>query len=204
METTSKICTKCKINKSTTEFKKDRTKIDGLYSSCKKCVSFDRKISERKLENLPTRIYHHQVETSKKREHKLPAYTREQLKEWLLSQDKYHTIHSQWADSGYKKELTPSVDRLDDYKGYRFDNIQITTWEDNNLKGRSDIYSGKNTKYSKAVLQLDCFGEIIKEYKSIAIAARENNLHLTAISAVCRGVESNYTAGGFVWKFKDE
>ncbi len=32
-----KLCTKCKIIKNKNEFLRDKTKIDGLYSSCKKC-----------------------------------------------------------------------------------------------------------------------------------------------------------------------
>jgi hypothetical protein len=32
-----KICTKCKIEKDICEFRKDKTKKDGLYSSCKEC-----------------------------------------------------------------------------------------------------------------------------------------------------------------------
>ena len=32
-----KICTKCKIEKDICEFRRDKTKSDGLYSSCKEC-----------------------------------------------------------------------------------------------------------------------------------------------------------------------
>jgi len=32
-----KICSKCKIEKDVCEFRKDKTKFDGLYSSCKEC-----------------------------------------------------------------------------------------------------------------------------------------------------------------------
>lgn len=34
-----KICSKCKTKKNIKEFKKDKTKKDGFYSSCKKCVN---------------------------------------------------------------------------------------------------------------------------------------------------------------------
>lgn len=33
-----KICTKCRLTKDPSQFHKDRTKIDGLYSSCRACM----------------------------------------------------------------------------------------------------------------------------------------------------------------------
>ena len=34
----NKKCSKCKVEKQISEFKKDKTKLDGLYSSCNQCV----------------------------------------------------------------------------------------------------------------------------------------------------------------------
>ncbi len=53
MET--KVCTKCKIEKSVCEFRVDKSKKDGLYSSCKNCCSNKR---------LNNREYH--IKRSKK------------------------------------------------------------------------------------------------------------------------------------------
>lgn len=36
-EIIKKLCTKCKVEKDSAEFSVDKTKIDGLYSQCKKC-----------------------------------------------------------------------------------------------------------------------------------------------------------------------
>lgn len=58
----SKICTKCKIEKSQADFYKDKSKIDGIYTSCKICsnkkdVSSRKKHHESILER--DRRYHH-------------------------------------------------------------------------------------------------------------------------------------------------
>jgi hypothetical protein len=46
----------------------------------------------------------------------------------------FYELYNNWIDSGYKKSDKPSVDRIDDYKGYSFDNIQLMTWKENNKK----------------------------------------------------------------------
>ena len=38
------------------------------------------------------------------------------------------------------------VDRLNDYKGYSFDNIQLMTWQENKDKGHRDCLNGINNK----------------------------------------------------------
>ena len=43
--------------------------------------------------------------------------------------------------------LAPSIDRKDDYKPYTFDNIQLTTWQQNKAKGHEDCKNGINNKH---------------------------------------------------------
>lgn len=57
-------------------------------------------------------------------------------------------------------------------------------------------------RLGKLVLQFDMDGNFIKEYKSCAEAARENNLQRCGISKNCRKVTSY--SGGYIWKFKDD
>jgi len=54
----------------------------------------------------------------------------------------------------------------------------------------------------KEVQQLNLGGEVIKEFSAIAQASRESGLSVSHISDVCRGVQK--TAGGFIWRFKNE
>ena len=111
-------------------------------------------------------------------------------------------LWNNWIESNYDKMTKPSVDRLDDYKGYSLDNIQLMTWEENKAKGSRDRKNGVNNKKSKAVLQYDLQGNLIKEYYSIMQAERETKISNVSISRVCNGKRK--TAGGFKWKYKQQ
>lgn len=63
-----KICTKCHEEKSLSEFTKDKTKRDGLYSSCKKCRHVEG--AQYYLKNKPRfKNNNHQYYLSHKKEH---------------------------------------------------------------------------------------------------------------------------------------
>jgi len=142
-------------------------------------------------------IYNNQKFVSKKRKMEAPKYTLKELREFMLKQSEFHTIYKKWEESGYKKELVPSIDRLDDYKGYSFSNIRITTWAINKQKGHNDIFNGINTKQSNTVVQYDLQMNKVSEYNSRNEAMRKTGiLH---ISDVCNG--NRKTAGGYIWKY---
>ncbi len=50
---------------------------------------------------------------------------------WALKQNKFHKLYKRWKNSGYKTEIAPSFDRLDDNKGYALKRLQIVTWKEN-------------------------------------------------------------------------
>jgi hypothetical protein len=66
----------------------------------------------------------------------------------------------------------------------------------------SQKYNATFTNCCKVVLQLDEFGIVINEWRSIKAAARELGLHPSAISMCCIGKRK--THGGFKWKLKNE
>lgn len=55
---------------------------------------------------------------------------------------------------------------------------------------------------NKPVLQFSIENEFIKEYSSISLAAKENNINPCDISQVCLGMGK--TARGFIWKLKNQ
>lgn len=138
-----------------------------------------------------------------------PKYSQAELTDWGMASQKYHDIFNAWEISGFKKHLSPSVDRLDDYKTYSLDNIQMVTWQENNDKGRYWQVIGKNTKNCLAVDQLDLNGVFIKRFHSMQAASREIGIDTGKIGSVCKGLpvkSGNYiktpmTAGGYKWQY---
>lgn len=148
---------------------------------------------------LITQIYGGQRASSKTRSHAPPTYSKKELRQWLFNQSLFHSLFYDWEESGYESLLKPSVDRIDDYKGYSIDNIQLMTWGKNKAKGHSDKKNGLNNKDNKAVMQFAKSGEFINEYYSASQASRETGIASIEISSVCR--KTKESAGGFIWEF---
>lgn len=56
----------------------------------------------------------------------------------------------------------------------------------------------------KPVLQIDKSGNIIKEFEGVRIAHKETGIDHRSISQVAAGSQIRKTAGGFIWKYKNE
>ena len=153
----------------------------------------------RSKKGLTSKIYSNQMMTSRKRGHNQPEYNSKQLRDWLFQHPNFNKLYSDWKNSGYDKMLVPSIDRLDDCKGYSFNNIQLMTWQENKDKSHLDIISGKNNYLNKTVIQYDLNNVFIAEYHSINNARRITKIK--HISCACRGVRK--TAGGYKWEFKN-
>lgn len=195
-----KTCTVCKKEKDITEFGKRRRSKDGLKSYCKKCDYIRISSYEKTKKGLISRIYYSQTSSSKKRGHNPPEYSKAELSDWLLSQEIFQKLFKDWEDSGYRKMLKPSIDRLDDYKGYSLDRIQITTWGFNFDKGHKDRRNGVNNKMSKNVTGTNIVTGEIVEFHSTMEAERQLGIHHTSIGANCLGKAK--TAGKYIWNYK--
>jgi len=185
-------CTKCNTPK-----EKNRK-----HLWCKKCCSKASKDYSRTRSGLTTRIYGNQIRRSRIRGHAVPSYSRQQLHKWLASQGVFDELFRTWVNSGYDKMLTPSCDRLDDYKGYSFDNIRLTTWKENKAKGWLARRNGTNNKGSKSVSQLTLGGYFVSNHYSMRQAGRDVGVSHSDISQCCNGTRE--TAGGFKWKYAQQ
>jgi len=150
---------------------------------------------------LVTRIYADQRSGSKQRGHYMPAYSKQELKDWLFKQPKFHELYDDWRESNYDTLLSPSCDRLDDYKGYSLKRLQLMTWGENKRKGESDKKNGINNKNSKAVISTHKITGVEMEFYSTSKAERETKISHSHISAVCKGKRK--TAGGYYWEFAE-
>jgi hypothetical protein len=197
MET--KRCSKCKENKSYSEYSISRATKDGVQHTCKFCDKKRKALHRRTKQGVIKTIYSTQRSSSKYRNHPLPTYSRDELKEWVFSQPIFHELYDKWVKSGYNRWEKPSCDRIDDYKGYSFDNIQLMTWGENSLKGNQDQINGVNTKMSKSVSQYSMSGELVNTFHSQHHAGRETGIQSQNINKCCSGKRNH--AGGFIWRY---
>ena len=231
-----KKCGKCNELKSLSEFAFSSIKKQIKASMCKACTK-DYNASYRKLHRekllkekreyyhtlngLISKIYSQQRKKSIHRNHTPPQYSKEELKEWMLKQSNFKELWNNWVDSNYDTQLKPSVDRLENDKGYSFDNIELVTWEENNKRGNRDMRLGKiihGTQPQIAVIQYSLSGEFINSFISISEAKRHLNRPYIKIKQACErkpiknktnvdGSQSwtTYTtAGGFKWEYKNK
>ena len=172
-----KKCFKCGIEKELSEFYKHKQMLDGHLNKCKECTKSDVKNNDTNYgENeygVVRVMYDAQVFNSKRRGHGSPTYTKEELRAWLY-ENGYKNLYDKWVGSGRQKMLKPSCDRIDDYKGYSLDNIQLMTWGENHNKQAEDILKGRSTsgERCKALQQFDREGKLMCEFVSLSSAKR--------------------------------
>lgn len=193
----SRRCSKCKSDKALSEFHAKPS------SWCKQCCK-DTNLAYRRTEKgLLRKIYACQKNASKERGHPKPSYTFEELVEWVKNQGNFEGLYKRWVRSGYKKELIPSIDRKDDYKGYSFDNLlRICTWRENHLRGLYDRKHGINNKSNVGVASFTVDGKLVKKYHSIHEASRQTGYTDNSIYKAARKMIAK--CGGLVWEYTDE
>jgi hypothetical protein len=130
---------------------------------------------------------------------------------WLY-ENGFARLYMSYKENDYRKDLAPSVNRLDDYKPYSKENIELVTWEENNIKGRQSpktrerVYQklGDIAKklFERPVIKKDLDGKILATYKSVTEAAQMNKTNFSNISRVCRGVKK--THHGYIWQYMSQ
>lgn len=198
--TNLKICSKCNLSKSLDCFGNHPLGKNGKQPQCNACKSKEVSKYNKTKSGIIKKIYSKQRANSRKRGHLMPDYLLTDLRSWALSQQIFHKLYDEWVSSGYDKALSPSFDRIDDYKPYSLDNINIMTWHENNHKGAEDRKNGINNKGSKSIIQMTIDCVFVKRYHSGCFASRDTGIDQGSISACCRGVRK--TAGGYIWRFE--
>tara|TARA_R110000744_G_scaffold266531_1_gene380544 strand:- start:13 stop:462 length:450 start_codon:yes stop_codon:yes gene_type:complete len=128
-------CTKCKIEKEKSDFYTEKRVASGIATQCKDCHNIQViNMTRSKLGKLK-KLYDKQVQSSKKRGHNKPLYTKKEFVDMFINDSDYLRHYDNWVNNNYIRYFSPSFDRKDDDKPYTFDNIQIMYWFENDLKG---------------------------------------------------------------------
>jgi len=195
--TNTRRCYKCGETKVYSEFYKNKREKDGLSFDCKVCRKEYNGARQKTKNGLILKIYNSQKFSSNSRDHAAPDYSLAKLRCWVLSQSIFHELYNTWVKSNYDCKMIPSCDRLDDYKPYTLDNLQIMTWQENKDKYYSDKRLGINDKCYIPVVQMDLDGNFIANHVSVKAAgifAKMNNHHISSCLSGRRK-----SAGGFRW-----
>jgi len=189
-----KTCTKCGKEKALAEFY--RQCVGEFKSECKQCTRQYASKSRRTKEGLLKQMHRTQLRSALKSGVKQPNYTASHLIAWALAQPEFHELYDNWVDSGYQKQLTPSLGRLttrEGYPSYSLINLEVMTFAEH----AASLPRG-STSRAKAVTQLDRLGGFIKEFPSASQAQRETGVSQSSISACCTGKLK--LAGNFIWR----
>jgi len=199
----SKECTKCKIEKELKYFSNSKSFKDWLHYSCRECNSKRLKEYFKTRKWLIIKIYNSQRRSSAKRGYNFPKYTNKELQQWCYNQDIFDELYSNWEKSWYKKDLVPSIDRINDYKSYSLDNIQLMTWQENKDKWHNDRKNWINNKHSKAVIWIHKITWETIEFYSMREAERQTWIILSNISQCCNWDKNHSHAWWYIWNFKN-
>ena len=196
-----KKCFKCGENKVLGLFYKHKQMTDGYLNKCIECTKEDVKGSnyDNTEKGVIRVLYKTQVRNSKVRKMELPAYTKQEFKEWLYKNN-FKSLYDNWVNSGFDKNKKPSADRLDDFKPYSFENIRLVTWGENKVHQHQDILNaiGTGGQRCKAVVQYDIGGNILAEYHSCSFAKRTVGYNFER----CLRYGTPSRKDGTYWKYK--
>lgn len=180
-----KTCKDCGMVKPLGEFVPKASCKDGYEPRCRSCRTI--KYNKGTPMAVARIIYGSQKTHSVGRGHPPPAYSFDELIQWMDVQPNAVAMWDAYVASNFKSWLKLSVDRLDDTKPYTLDNIQLTTWKENHLNGAKSKSKGIGMVL-RPVAAFNLDGTHHKDYISIMDAVRDINGRMWGIVSVANGV----------------
>lgn len=158
-----KTCKECKKEKPINEFYKHPAMDGGHLNKCKECkkemakknreenIEYYREYDKRRQRESFKRVFLHRYSGMKSSVEGRNSHNRsvegkelcskEEFLVWCAKNiDEFRKLHQQWQKSGYEKSMSPSVDRIDNDKGYIPENMQWITLSENSSKDNSKTF----------------------------------------------------------------
>lgn len=116
-----------------------------------------------------------------------------------MNNSEFLRLFNLWVADDYSKKSKPSVDRINPYRGYEFNNMQWLSWNENYLKGIAEVSEKKH----KPILMMKNGVEIGK-FKSVKDAQYFLGLKSNGdISDNLRGKRKTVKGYSFRYKFEN-
>lgn len=120
----------------------------------------------------------------------LEICSREEFKSKFINDPQFLYIFDQWGKNNYDILYSPSIDRIDNSKGYTIDNIQILTHSDNSSKDQDRTAINCYTKT----------GVFVKRFESQREAEEQlDNVYQANVWKCCNGLRK--TSGGYRFEY---
>ena len=182
-----KKCSRCMQTKDEKEFHLSKGAKDGLYSSCKKCKNAATQSMRRSYNGKIKALYQGMVDRCKNKmsyKNRAVEFSIAEFKQYIKRHN-FKKIYNEWVESGYAMSLSPSVDRINNKKGYLINNIQIVTLGDNVKKDRRG--ENINTAVLKEADVLVAREAYRSKTKTIAQLAREYGVQRAGMGKAIHG-----------------
>ncbi len=135
MDTITKLCTKCKKELPLLNFRVMKSRNNTLTSHCVTCLSYKSKIKH--AYNPITNMYHGARQRAKRGNLEF-TISIDFIKSIWPKDNKCPILGTDLTVSTNKRtRLSPSLDRIDNSKGYCPNNVQVISWQANTMKSNS-------------------------------------------------------------------
>lgn len=112
--------------------KEEKLAFQRAYNSSRRQPNANKKAIT--IRGLIAKDYYSQVLSSIRRKHPDPAYSKKELIARYENDPLMLILFEKWVASGRDRGIRPSFDRIDNTKGYSFENIRLVTWRENHQK----------------------------------------------------------------------
>lgn len=153
----TKRCFKCGIVKPIADFYKHPQTKDGHLNKCKECTKADvqknyakhidyyHKYDQHRYRKNKSRFLDHVYQGIVRRCNGIPrrysstGTTPISVPEWrqfcAATEVEFNKLYDGWEKSGFQRKMAPSIDRIDNGRGYTVDNMQWLSQSENSRKG---------------------------------------------------------------------